>query len=179
MLQELLGLEDGLCEGHGGHMHLLSAEHLAATSGIVGASLPTAAGFALAAKRLRPRCVGVAFTGDGAMNQGMALETLNLAVAWTLPLLVVCVDNGWAIRAGNEETDYWEMTKALFAWWNSPAMVKARAEVRGVGTVYELDEALELDAPQHLGLVQQLAGRAQSDETSWLWRVGWVAKGSS
>ena len=97
MLRELLGAEDGLCGGRGGHMHLFSKEHLAATSGIVGASLPTAAGFALANRRLRPGAIAVAFTGAGAMNQGMALETLNLAVAWQLPLVIVCIDNGWAI----------------------------------------------------------------------------------
>jgi pyruvate dehydrogenase E1 component alpha subunit len=103
MLRELLGREDGLCRGRGGHMHLFSKEHGAATSGIVGASLPTGAGFALAAKRRADRSMAVAFTGDGALNQGMALETLNLAVALKLPLLVVCVDNGWAIttRSGS------------------------------------------------------------------------------
>ena len=83
-------------------MHLFSREHLAATSGIVGASLPTAAGFALANRRLRPGAVAVAFTGTGAMNQGMSLESLNLAVAWKLPMLVVCIDNGWAITTTSE-----------------------------------------------------------------------------
>ena len=102
MLSELLGSENGLCKGRGGHMHLFSKEHLAATSGIVGASLPTAAGFALANRRLRPGAIGVAFTGTGAMNQGMALETLNLAVAWKLPLVIVCIDNGWAITTTSE-----------------------------------------------------------------------------
>jgi len=102
MLRELLGSEDGLCSGRGGHMHLFSKEHLAATSGIVGASLPTAAGFALANRRLRPGRVAVAFTGTGAMNSGMALETLNLAVAWSLPLVVICIDNGWAITTTSE-----------------------------------------------------------------------------
>ncbi len=102
MLRELLGCEDGLCGGRGGHMHLFSKEHLAATSGIVGASLPTAAGFALANRRLRANKVAVAFTGTGAMNSGMALETLNLAAAWSLPLIVVCIDNGWAITTTSE-----------------------------------------------------------------------------
>ena len=78
VLRELLGQEDGLCHGRGGHMHLLSKPHLAASSGIVGASLPTGAGFALAAKCMRKKCIGVSFVGDGAMNQGMVLETLNL-----------------------------------------------------------------------------------------------------
>jgi TPP-dependent pyruvate/acetoin dehydrogenase alpha subunit len=97
LLREFLGLSDGLCGGQGGHMHLFSQSHLAASSGIVGASLPIGAGFALAAKRRRPGSLAAAFIGDGALNQGMALETLNLAVAWALPLVVVCIDNGWAI----------------------------------------------------------------------------------
>jgi pyruvate dehydrogenase E1 component alpha subunit len=102
MLRELLGREDGLCGGRGGHMHLFSKEHMAATSGIVGASLPTAAGFALANRQLRSNQVAVAFTGTGAMNSGMALETLNLASAWSLPLVIVCIDNGWAITTTSE-----------------------------------------------------------------------------
>lgn len=102
MLREITGRPDGLCGGRGGHMHQMSKERLVATSGIVGASLPMGAGFALAAKRLRKGSIGVAFTGEGAMNQGMALETLNLAVAWKLPLVVVCVDNGWAITTRSE-----------------------------------------------------------------------------
>ena len=97
MLKEMLGREDGLCRGRGGHMHLFAPERLAASSGIVGSSAPIAAGFALAAKRLRPGRVGVAFFGDGALNQGMLLEALNLAVAWSLPAIFVCKDNGWAI----------------------------------------------------------------------------------
>ena len=40
LLREFLGLPDGLCGGQGGHMHLFSREHLAASSGIVGASGP-------------------------------------------------------------------------------------------------------------------------------------------
>lgn len=97
MLREMLGRSDGLCGGNGGHMHLFSREHRVATSGIVGASLPTAAGFALAIQRRRQGSVSLAQTGDGAVNEGMALETMNLAVAWRLPMLVVCIDNGWAI----------------------------------------------------------------------------------
>lgn len=97
IVRELLGRRDGLCGGMGGHMHLFSPRHLAASSGIVGAAAPTAAGFALAARRLRPGTIALATFGDGAMNQGMLLETLNLAVVWKLPLLMICKDNGWAI----------------------------------------------------------------------------------
>ena len=97
ILKEFLGCADGLCCGMGGHMHLFSREHLTASSGIVGSAGPVAAGFALAAQHLRPGNIAVAFFGDGAMNQGMLLESFNLAVAWKLPVLFVCKDNGWAI----------------------------------------------------------------------------------
>jgi pyruvate dehydrogenase E1 component alpha subunit len=97
ILRELLGRPDGLCGGMGGHMHLFSKEHLAASSGIVGAEGPTAAGFALSAQYLRPGAVVVAFFGEGAMNQGMLVESMNLACVWNLPVLFVCKDDGWAI----------------------------------------------------------------------------------
>lgn len=103
LLRELLGLADGLCAGQGGHMHLYSREFLAASSGIVGASGPAAAGFALAAQMLRPEAVAVAFFGEGAMNQGMLMESMNLAVSWNLPLIFVCKDNQWSISTVSED----------------------------------------------------------------------------
>jgi len=97
LFREMLGQADGLCKGQGGHMHLFSKEHLAASSGIVGAAGPAAAGFALANRYLRPGKVALAFFGEGAMNQGMLLESMNLAVVWKLPVVFVCKDNQWAI----------------------------------------------------------------------------------
>ncbi len=97
ILCELLGRPDGLCGGMGGHMHLFSRECLATSSGIVGAAGPAAVGFALAARYLRPGTLAVAFFGEGAMNQGMLLEALNLAAVWTMPVLFVCKDDGWSI----------------------------------------------------------------------------------
>jgi len=102
MLAEMLGLERGLARGRAGHMHLMSKALRAASSGIVGSSAPLGAGFALAGRAMRPGAVAVAFFGDGAMNQGMLLETLNLAAAWRLPLLLVCKDNGWAITTRSD-----------------------------------------------------------------------------
>lgn len=97
ILKELLGQQDGLCSGKGGHMHLFSKEYLAASSGIVGASGPAAAGFALAARYLRPGSLSVAYFGEGAVNQGMLMEALNLASAWSLPVLFVCKDNNYSM----------------------------------------------------------------------------------
>ena len=102
ILRELLGYADGLCGGKGGHMHLFSKEHLAASSGIVGAEGPTAAGFGIASQYLHPGAIAVAFFGEGAMNQGMLMESMNLASAWKLPVLFVCKDDGWAITTQSE-----------------------------------------------------------------------------
>ena len=94
---ECLGHPDGLGAGQGGHMHLFERDLLAASSGIVGASGPAACGFALSARHLRPGRVAVAFFGESAVNQGMLMEALNLAVVWRLPVVFVAKDNGWAI----------------------------------------------------------------------------------
>jgi pyruvate dehydrogenase E1 component alpha subunit len=102
LLLEMLGSPQGLCRGQGGHMHLFSREHLAASSGIVGASGPAAAGFGLAAQVLRPGTLAVAFFGEAAMNQGMLMEAINLAAVWHLPVLFVCKDDGWAITSRPE-----------------------------------------------------------------------------
>lgn len=103
LVSELLGSEDGICRGRGGHMHLFVPNLLSASSGIVGSSGPLGAGFALAASRLRPGKVAVCFFGEGAMNQGMMLESLNLAASWKLPLVFVCKDSGWAITTRSKE----------------------------------------------------------------------------
>jgi pyruvate dehydrogenase E1 component alpha subunit len=97
LLREFMGRADGLCGGMGGHMHLFSPHHLAASSGIVGASGPAAVGFALANQRLRPGKISVAFFGEGAMNEGMLLESFNLSVVWRLPVMFVCKDNGLSV----------------------------------------------------------------------------------
>ncbi len=102
ILRELLGSPEGLCGGMGGHMHLFSKDHLIASSGIVGAEGPAAVGFALSAQYLHPGAIAVAFFGDGAMNQGMLMESMNLASAWNLPVLFVCKDDGWAITTQSE-----------------------------------------------------------------------------
>ncbi len=97
LVLELLGSEDGLDGGRSGHMHLLDPEHRVTSSGIVGAAGPLACGFAVAAQHLRPDGVAIAFFGEGAANQGMLMEALNLASAWKLPVVFVCKNNGWSI----------------------------------------------------------------------------------
>jgi TPP-dependent pyruvate/acetoin dehydrogenase alpha subunit len=97
LVLEMLGAEEGLCRGRGGHMHLFSPEHLALSTGVVGSTAPLGLGLALSAQQLRPGRVAWSVFGDGAANQGMVLESLNLAAVWRLPLVLLCKDNGWAV----------------------------------------------------------------------------------
>jgi pyruvate dehydrogenase E1 component alpha subunit len=104
LLLEFLGHSQGLCAGQGGHMHLFSKKELVATSGIVGSSGPAATGFAIASKYKKKKNIAVAFFGEGALNQGMMLESMNLASAWNLPVLFVCKDNEWSITTISNNT---------------------------------------------------------------------------
>lgn len=97
MLAELCGRATGLNGGRGGSMHAadVSAGILGANA-IVGAAAPIAAGAAWAARRSGADTVVATFLGDGALNQGVLLEALNLAALWHLPVLFVCENNGYA-----------------------------------------------------------------------------------
>lgn len=63
----------------------------------LGSQLPHAAGLAWGLQIRREPGVVVAFTGDGATSQGDFYEALNLAGTRRLPLVVVVINNGWAI----------------------------------------------------------------------------------
>ena len=65
--------------------------------GIVPAQVPVAGGMALAQKLRGTNRVSVAFFGDGASNEGAVHETANLAAMWSLPLILLCENNGYCI----------------------------------------------------------------------------------
>ncbi len=98
MLAELCGKETGYCRGRGGSMHIADVDggNLGAT-GIVGGNLPIAVGAALASQILHRDQVVVSFFGDGAVNEGVFHESLNLASIWRLPVVFVCENNQYAM----------------------------------------------------------------------------------
>jgi TPP-dependent pyruvate/acetoin dehydrogenase alpha subunit len=97
LLAEIFERRTGLCGGFGGHMHPFDPPRRFSASGIVGASLPVALGHAYAAALEQRDSVAVAITGDGGANHGTFHECLNIAAAFTLPLIVVIENNGLAI----------------------------------------------------------------------------------
>ncbi|MEU1293356.1 thiamine pyrophosphate-dependent enzyme [Streptomyces sp. NPDC005840] len=97
-LAEICGLADGFCRGRGGSMHLQWREAGAmGTNAIVGGGVPQAAGFAFNQKHSGTDAVTVTYFGDGAVNIGSVLETMNLAAAWKLPLCFFIENNQYAV----------------------------------------------------------------------------------
>jgi TPP-dependent pyruvate/acetoin dehydrogenase alpha subunit len=97
VMAELMGREDGLCHGLGGSMHLVDTEHgLMGATGVVGGNIPIALGTALANHLDGGDRATVVFFGDGAVQAGHFNETVNLATLWSLPLILVCENNGFA-----------------------------------------------------------------------------------
>ena len=97
MIAEMLGKETGICGGRGGEMHAADpALGILGGNGIVGAGMPIGAGAALAAQMDGNGAVSVVFFGEGASNNGSFGETLNVAAAWKLPLIMVCENNLYA-----------------------------------------------------------------------------------
>ncbi|MBC8077252.1 MAG: thiamine pyrophosphate-dependent dehydrogenase E1 component subunit alpha [Chloroflexales bacterium] len=94
MMAELFGKATGYCKGKGGSMHVADAGlGILGANGIVGGGLTLATGAGLAMKMQGQGGVAVCFFGDGAANQGMFHESLNLAKVWNLPVIYVCENN--------------------------------------------------------------------------------------
>lgn len=110
IMAELFGKMEGCSRGRGGSMHLFDAEkRFYGGNAIVGASLPMAAGIALADKMMKRNRVTVCLFGDGAVAEGEFHEVMNLAALWQLPLLFVCENNyygmGTALDIAESETN--------------------------------------------------------------------------
>jgi pyruvate dehydrogenase E1 component alpha subunit len=112
MVAELLGKSSGYCRGRGGSMHIadFSTGNLGA-NGIVGAGIPIGVGAALGAKIRGEDRIAVVYCSDGAANNGVFSEALNLAAIWDLPFILVLENNQYAVSTPIEAVS---RTKDLF-----------------------------------------------------------------
>jgi TPP-dependent pyruvate/acetoin dehydrogenase alpha subunit len=105
LIAEILGRQGGCCKGKGGSMHICDVNVGAMpANAIVGGNVPIAAGSALAFKLKGSHQVAVSFTGDGASNEGVWHEALNLAALFDLPVLFVTINNQWASSTSFEKS---------------------------------------------------------------------------
>ncbi len=142
LMAEIFERESGLCRGRGGHMHPFDPENNFSATGIVGAGLPVALGYAYAFAIEGGERVAVAVTGDGGTNHGTFHETLNLAAAWELPLLVLVENNFLAISVPTSHVTATATIAERSAAYGAPGRTVD-------GTDYELVGAAVADGIRH------------------------------
>jgi pyruvate dehydrogenase E1 component alpha subunit len=147
MMAEIYGREDGLCKGRGGSMHIADfSRGMLGANAIVGGGIALATGAGLASAVRGSREVAVAFFGDGAANQGVLHESLNLAAIWKLPVIYVCENNGFA-----------ESTPSTYA--TSVPDVAGRATAYGIpGVIADGADVLEVYTAARAAVARARAG---------------------
>ncbi|MDR6291527.1 pyruvate dehydrogenase E1 component alpha subunit [Inquilinus ginsengisoli] len=98
MMAEIAGKATGYCRGKGGSMHIADrgVGHLGANA-IVGGGIAHVVGAGLSYRAQGQGQVAVAFFGDGALQQGILYESMNLAALWSLPVAFVCINNQYGM----------------------------------------------------------------------------------
>ena len=135
MMAELMGRVDGYCRGLGGSMHIAALDlNILGCNGIVAAGLPIGTGAALAARIRHSDRVVIAFFGDGASNQGVVHESLNLAAVWKLPIIFLCENNQYALSTSSKRTVAGDSIAGRAAAYAIPGV---RVDGNDLGAVYE------------------------------------------
>ena len=121
MMAELMGRDTGYCRGLGGSMHIADMElNILGANGIVGAAMPLSTGAALAAQFAGTGQVVVAFFGDGANNQGIFHESMNLASVWKLPMIFICENNQYALTTSYRRSTSVDQVASRAAGYSMP-----------------------------------------------------------
>ncbi len=94
LMAELMGRIGGVCGGRGGSQHLCKGSFY--TNGVLGSTVPVAAGMAYAEKKKGTNAITVLFIGDGTFGEGVVYETFNITAILQLPMLVVVENNRYA-----------------------------------------------------------------------------------
>ena len=145
LMAEILGRAPGLSGGRGGSMHVFDAANgNLGTNGIVGGGVPLACGAALSARTRGSGQVALGFFGDGALNQGLVSECMNMAMVWRLPVVFICEHNG-----------YGEFTASAVV---TAGTLAARGAVFGM----PVEEVDGMDAPSVQDAVSRAAARARA-----------------
>ena len=105
IMAEIFGRATGTNAGKGGSMHINDKQKgMITATGIVGSGLPVACGAAFASKYQKDGRVTCVFFGDGAANEGVFHECMNLAAIYKLPIVFVLENNGLAVTTQTKNT---------------------------------------------------------------------------
>jgi len=144
-MAELMGKANGYNRGRGGTMHVADLSlGIYGANGIVGAGAPMGVGAARVFKSRGEDRVAAVFFGDGAINQGVLMESLNLAAIWDLPVVFVCENNQYAVSTAIRD------------------MVKAPIHLRAQSFGMAAEKVDGMDARAVFEAAERAVGRARS-----------------
>ncbi len=181
MMAELMGRIDGYCRGLGGSMHVADlSRNILGANGIVGAGIGLGTGAALAARLRKDSSAGIAFFGDGAANEGIFHEALNLASLWKLPIVYLCENNQYGLSTSTAESTAIAHLSERAAAYSMPgetidgndvlavksAVERALARARG-GEGPTLIEAITYRWGDHSMRANLPAYRSGEEEATW------------
>ena len=90
-------------------------------NGIVGAQIPIGTGIAFAEKYQGTNNLCVTMFGDGASRQGALHESFNMAMSWSIPVLYIVENNGYAMGTSVKRTSNVVELHQLGASYNMPS----------------------------------------------------------
>ena len=97
LFAEVLGKKTGFSKGMGGSMHLMDMKNgFFGSTPIVAGTIPLAVGAAISSKIKNTKNIAVSYLGDGAVEEGVFHESLNLAKITKAPILFVIENNLFA-----------------------------------------------------------------------------------
>lgn len=137
-LCELMGKQDGYCQGRSGSMHIadFSKGNLGANA-IVGGGYPIATGAALGVKMQNQDRVVVCWSGDSATNEGTFHEALNLAAIWKLPVIFVVENNLYGISVPSWQSTSVKDISVRGASYNIPGITVDGNDVVALAKVFD------------------------------------------
>jgi acetoin:2,6-dichlorophenolindophenol oxidoreductase subunit alpha len=167
MAAELLGQATGYCHGKGGSMHIadVTAGMLGA-NGIVGGSMGIACGAAWAFKRRGQDNAAICFFGEGATNEGIFHETLNMAAIWKLPVIFLCENNQYGMSMSVKKATAVENISDRASAYGMPGVTVAGSILDEVyaATVEALERARAGEGPTLLeAITYRYLGHSKSD----------------
>ncbi len=133
-MAELYGKATGCSGGKGGSMHFSKVKnHFWGGYGIVGGHIPLGGGIAFANKYKQNGRVTACFLGDGAVDQGVFHETLNMSQNWNLPCIYAIENNGYAMGTAVHRHSVGELVERADAYGMKNAVINGM----DVFTVYD------------------------------------------
>ena len=184
MMAELLGRATGYCGGLGGSMHVAALDlNILGANGIVGAGIGIGTGAGLSAKLRGDGTVGIVFFGDGAANEGIFHEALNIAALWRLPVVYLCENNQYGLSATVAESSAVPRLSARAANYGIPGATIDGNDVEAVHAAVReaVDRARRGEGPTLIEAVTYRWGdhsmrgnlpryRADDEERDWMVR---------